>query len=151
MSGWERVNGIVVRGYRIASGKARNDRLGSIELQMPLFRQLGLDISHCFPGTLNVSIAPRSWRMLLPKPTFLAVKWEDSREPENFYFSRCIVEFHGKAYAGWVYYPDPETKLSHFHEDSTLEIIAETIPEIQYDDEVLLGINSKEVRIVESG
>jgi hypothetical protein len=60
MSDWISVEGIVQAGHGVASGNTAQSPYpqGTIKMQQPFFRQLGLDLSPYFPGTLNVSIAP---------------------------------------------------------------------------------------------
>jgi hypothetical protein len=52
------VSGEVVPGYGVASGRsiASPYPAGTIEMQMPFFQTLGLDLRGCFAGTINLSI-----------------------------------------------------------------------------------------------
>jgi hypothetical protein len=61
------VTGVVEPGFGYASG-ARSEKYpeGTINLQRPHFAERGLDISHCFAGTINLSIAPRRFRIRKP-------------------------------------------------------------------------------------
>jgi hypothetical protein len=47
-------------GHQVASGLAVNNPYpaGTIAMQTPFFKALGLDLSGFYVGTLNVSIAP---------------------------------------------------------------------------------------------
>lgn len=56
----KQVHGRIQRGHQVASGLASTSPYpqGTIAMQMPIFQQLGLDIIGCFPGTINVYIAP---------------------------------------------------------------------------------------------
>jgi hypothetical protein len=129
---WQKVNGTVDRGHQVASGSALDSPYpaGTIEMQTPFFRALGLDLSDYFPGTLNVSIGPSTFQLINPEFVFRAVEWTDRHPPEDFSFARCRVLFQGSAYDGWIYYPHPETKKRNFQAPSTLEIIAPKIPGI---------------------
>ncbi|MDO8518349.1 MAG: hypothetical protein Q7S26_03610 [bacterium] len=149
MTRWISVHGVVVRGHRIASGLAKDSPFGdsTIKLQMPLFRERGFDLRSCYPGTLNVSIAPRIRTMLLTEPTLRNVLWHKSHIPENFFLSKCRVQFGGETYESWIYYPDPSTKEQHFQKPSLFEIIAPLIPAIRYDDPVVVDVNPEEVGI----
>ena len=117
------VAGIVVRGYRVASGLASDSPYpaGSIEMQMPHFLARGLDLRPYFPGTLNISIHPATFSIQEPAYTFRQVAWSPAHPAENFSFARCHLGFDGSMVAGLVYYPHPETKPGHFQEASTLE------------------------------
>ena len=56
----------IVQGHRVASGLNGNPRFpgGTLRMQLPFFAELGLDLSAFYPGTLNVSIAPLSYRVV---------------------------------------------------------------------------------------
>lgn len=146
---WEAIGGIVVKGHRLASGIDGNSPFGrgTIELQAQIFRERGLDLTHCFHGTLNVSIKPWVFEMKAQEPTFRNVKWHENYGPENFFFSACRVIFRGNMYEGWVYYPDPRTKEAHQHDPSCLEIIAPRVPDIAYCDAVIVQVNPQEILI----
>jgi hypothetical protein len=141
------VSGVVVAGYRVASGPSKDYPYGTLEKQIPLFAQLGLDLQRFYPGTLNVSIVPATFEMQNPEYTFRQVAWTDLHPPEDFSFSRCTVRYKGGSYAGYVYYPHPETKKRHFESASLLEIITSFIPEIQYGERVELELNPEEIHI----
>jgi hypothetical protein len=141
------VSGVIVAGYQVASGPSKDYPYGTLEKQTPLFNQRGLNLERFHLGTLNVSIAPATFEMVNPEYTFLQVAWTDLHPPEDFSFSRCTVRFNGASYAGYVYYPHPETKKRHFESASLLEIISVYIPEIQYGGRVELELNADEIRI----
>ncbi|HRJ74846.1 MAG TPA: hypothetical protein PLX90_02565, partial [Anaerolineales bacterium] len=92
-------------------------------------------------------IAPLTFKMRQPEFTFEKVEWTDLHPPETFSFSRCNVIFKSKEYAGWVYYPHPETKKNHFQNPSLIEVIAIEIPNIQYGDSVDVEINEDEIKV----
>ena len=141
------VSGVIVAGYQVASGPSKDYPYGTLEKQTPLFNQRGLNLERFHLGTLNVSIAPATFEMVNPEYTFLQVAWTDLHPPEDFSFSRCTVRFNGASYAGFVYYPHPETKKRHFESASLLEIISVYIPEIRYGERVELELNVEEIRI----
>ena len=74
------ISGVVVQGHQVASGRAEPSPFpaGTIELQAPMFVQLGLDLSGAFMGTINVSVEPFYFRFRKPDYTFTDVKWTDS-------------------------------------------------------------------------
>lgn len=83
----------IVQGHRVASGLNGNSRFpgGTIQMQLPFFAERGLDSSGFFPGTLNVSIAPLSYRVLSPRYTFRALKWHPADPAEDFSFFDVVV------------------------------------------------------------
>lgn len=151
MPTWRRIAGTVVEGHRVASGAAKDSPYpkSSIEMQTPFFLERGLDLRPFFAGTIGVSCTPVEFDITKPEFTFRDVKWSPDHHSEDFSFSRCRIVFEGVAYDGWVYYPHPETKLGHFHDRSTLEVLAPYIPGIRYGVDVGLDINPDEVEIVE--
>ena len=145
------IAGVIVEGYRVASGPSRDYPYGTLEKQIPLFKQLGLNLEGYHLGTLNISIAPATFEMVNPEYTFRQVAWTDLHPPEDFSFSRCTVKYKGSRVEGYVYYPHPETKMRHFENASLLEIISVYIPEIQYGERVELELNADEIRIQAGG
>jgi hypothetical protein len=144
---WQTVRGVVLRGHQVASQRSDHYPRGSIEMQVPFFKALGLDLTPYYWGTLNVSIAPYTFSMTAPEYTFRSVNWTTKHPPEDFSFSRCSILFRGNRYEGWVYYPHPETKKRHFQNPSLVEIIAPRIPGIAYGDVVDIELNSAEVSV----
>jgi len=142
---WISIHGIVVEGYRVASGPSKDYPYGALDRQRPIFKSHGLDLDGYFNGTLNIDIHPFTFTMEKPEFTFHYVEWTDLHPPEHFSFSRCKVVFKGIEYDGWVYYPHPETKLRHFQDPSLLEVIAYPIPEIKYGDEINVLVNPDEI------
>ncbi len=116
-------------------------------MQLPYFKEQGLDLFPFFRGTLNVSISPYIFTMKNPEFTFRQLQWTDKHPPEDFSFSRCQIVFDGKTYQGWVYYPHPETKKMHFQDPSIIEIIASHIPNLGYGDRVNLMLNVNEIEV----
>ena len=147
---WQVVSGVVQQGHQIASGWANDSPYpkGSIAMQMPYFRALGLDLSALFKGTLNISICPATFVMQQPVYTFREVDWTAAHPPETFSFSPCQIRFKSCDYQGFVYYPHPETKQRHFQNAAILEILAPPIAGIGYGDRVKLALNPTEILIV---
>jgi hypothetical protein len=142
-----KISGILLQGYRVASGPSKDYPYGTLEKQRPFFAALGLDLSQYFNGTLNIDIRPFAFKPRRPQFTFHHVAWTDLHPPEHFSFSRCTVVFHKIDHDGWVYYPHPETKLRHFQNPSLMEVIAVPIADIQYGDRVDVHINEEELEI----
>ena len=144
---WMPLRGILVKGHQVASRPSREYPYSSLEKQKPFFQKLGLDLYGYFNGTLNVSIAPLEFEMSAPEITFERIEWTDLHPPETFSFSRCKVRFGGKGYKGWVYYPHPETKKTHFQNPSLIEVITYEILNIEYGDVIEIEINPREITI----
>jgi len=143
------VPGKIVEGHRVASGQAHNSPYpeGTISMQLPVFKALGLDTKGLWPGTLNIFIAPYSFKIVNPKYTFLEVCWWKGHPPETFLLTPCSIMFNSSKYLGYIYYPHPETKVQHFQDESTLEIIAPWIPDAAYGDQVLVEFSENEVNV----
>ena len=139
------LQGVIVQGYRVASGPSKDYPYGALERQKPIFKSRGLNLDGYFNGTLNIDIRPYTFQLIKPEFTFHNVDWTDLHPPEHFSFSRCKVIYKDVEYQGWIYYPHPETKRRNFQNPSLLEVIAYPIPEIQYGDEVQVFVNPDEI------
>ena len=148
---WNALRGIVLQGYRVASGPSKEYPYGALERQRPLFKSRGLNLEAYFNGTLNIDISPNTFKPIKPEFTFRHVEWTDLHPPEHFSFSRCRVVYKNKEYDGWVYYPHPETKIRHFQNPSLLEVIAYPIPGIKYGDEVAVSVNPNRIEVSKPG
>jgi hypothetical protein len=144
---WQYLVGRLIQGHQVASRPSKAYPYSSLEKQKPCFNELGLDLSHYFNGTLNISIEPLRFEMTNPEYTFPLVEWTDLHPPETFSFTRCKVKFAEVEYEGWVYYPHPETKKTHFQNPSLIEVITYKIANIKYGDVIVIGINPKEITI----
>ncbi|MFZ1041413.1 MAG: hypothetical protein WCA79_11265 [Anaerolineales bacterium] len=142
---WISLRGVIVQGYRVASGPSKDYPYGALERQKPIFKSRGLNLDGYFNGTLNIDIRPYIFQLIKPEFTFYDVEWTDLHPPEHFSFSRCKVVYKDIEYEGWVYYPHPETKHRNFQNPSLMEIIAHPISEIQYEDKVQVLVNPDEV------
>ena len=144
---WNTLRGILVEGYRVASGPSKDYPYGALDRQRPLFKRRGLDLEGFFNGTLNIDLRPFTFKLIKPEFTFRKIEWTDLHPPEDFSFSRCKVVYKDIEYEGWVYYPHPETKLRNFQDPSLLEVIAYPIPKIKYGDEVQVRVNPERIEV----
>ncbi len=149
-SPWRTIRGVLVEGYRVASGPSKYYPYGALDRQRPIFKERGLDLSGTFNGTLNIDIRPFEFKMLKPEFTFHNVEWTDLHPPEHFSFCRCRVMVHDVAYDGWVYYPHPETKKRNFQNPSLVEVIAPPIPGIQYGDALEVELNPERIEVTKT-
>lgn len=149
--GWTYIQGQLQAGYGVASGRALQSPYpkGTIVLQTPHFQKLGLDLTPYYPGTLNISIAPKQFRLIQPQWTFPLVHWYPESCPETFSFAPCQIIDAMHRVNGLVYYPHPETKPDHFQDPSTIEILAPYIPKMKYQSKIALGVRSHQIEIFE--
>ena len=92
---------------------------------IPRVPALGLDLSDCYFGTLNLDFAPLEVSLSNPDHLFEKVQWTDLHPPETFSFwSVQIKTPQSEVVNGWIYYPHPETKLRHWQPPTTLELLA---------------------------
>lgn len=145
----EQIDGIVQAGYGVASGTTDSSPYpkGTIEMQIPFFQALGLDLTPYFPGTLNINISPKRFEIRSAPYTFRKVHWAEGFAPEDFSFVPCQVIYQNQSFDSLIYYPHPETKIGHFQNSSVIEVIAPQILDLSYGDRVILGIDPEQIRI----
>lgn len=151
MAAWIEVEGTVQPGHQIASGLAADTPYGagSITLQAPFFERHGLSLAPYFSGTINLSIAPKTFQVKQPLWQFWHLRWTHLHPPETFSFCQAQVGFRGQIYRGLVYYPHPETKQAHFQAASILELLAPKIEGLRYGDRLSLWLDPTEIEILE--
>jgi hypothetical protein len=148
------LQGVVVPGHGVASGRSAGSAhnpypAGTIAMQTPLFAQRGLDLTDCWPGTINLSIAPQRWQLLQADHRFDHLTWTTLHPPETFSFVRLTLRHAGRGLGGWLYVPHPETKTTHFQSASTMEVLAPRIEGLTYGDAVQLGFAAERVLILD--
>lgn len=143
------IAGVVIKGHRVASGLAEDSPYpgSTIALQQASFAERGLDLSPFHPGTINISIRPCEFEMVAPEFDLRGVKWLATAPAEDFALSRCQIEHDGRLADGMIYYPRPETKVVHFQDASTIEILAPFLEGLAYGDPVQLTLNTREVLV----
>ena len=127
MSGITWIRAVLVSGHGVASGQSTTSPYpgGTIALQQPFFAELGLDLSDCWPGTLNLSVAPLELRLRDPDHRFPLMEWTDRHPPETFSFWRIqLLTPDDAAVDGWIYQPDPTTKIRHKQPLNVVEVLA---------------------------
>ena len=145
-----RINAVVIPGHGVASsGKVKDPRYpsGTIQAQFECFRERGLDLSAYFSGTVNVDIAPHSFRIKKPTYFFENVDWSEHIPPENFYFFDVSLQLDEKTYDGLIYLPDPTTKEEHFQQPTTLELLLPKIDGLAYGDAVIVDIKEDQLAV----
>jgi hypothetical protein len=143
------LQGVVVKGHRVATGPSMDYPYCSLERQLPFFLAGGLDLTAFHLATLNISIAPLRFILEKPAYTFRQIAWTELHPPEDFSFSPCCVNLPGTPewFEGYVYYPHPETKIRNFHNPSLLEVITVKIPDIGYGTQLQVALDPQAVRI----
>ncbi len=146
-----KVNGLICKGHRVASGISDNERYpgGTLYQQLPYFKKRGLDLSSYFLGTINVDISPYQFEIGTPKHFFKAIPWSNYIPPENFYFFDVKLNFRHKEYKGLIYMPDPITKVDHVQEQSILELILPRIYGIAYGFKVCIEVKDEQLLLFE--
>ena len=146
VEGQVEVQGIVVRGHGVASGAKRPGEIGTIHQQREVLGKW-IDWTECWPGTINVSIAPHFCVWRRPEPTISRFKWSHEQPPEDFGLSRCRIIAEGSEYRAWVYCPLPRTKTQHLHDASIVEVIAPRIGGLFYGQNVSLSLDARYLAI----
>ena len=80
MTDWIRVKGILVEGYRVASGPSKDYPYGALDRQRPIFASRGLDLGGYFNGSLNIDISPCQFKLIHPEFTFHHVEWTGAHQ-----------------------------------------------------------------------
>lgn len=144
------VDGVIVQGHQVASGQNPKSPYpkGSIEMQLPIFKSLGLDLTTCHPATLNVSLAIDGFSIVQPDFHFVGVNWTPIIPPETFSFVACKIYIDQARYDGWLYYPNVDTKPDHLQPNNVMEVISNFIPDIHYDKAVKIEVDGAKVLIL---
>lgn len=133
----------IVQGHRVASGLNGNPRFpgGTLRMQLPFFKELGLDLSTFHLGTLNVGIAPLNYRVGQPKFTFRDLKWHPTEPAEDFsFFEVVVLRDDGPPVEGFIYFPHPDTKPEHFQKPDVLELLLPWTEGLAYGMKIRLEV-----------
>ena len=117
-------------------------------MQEPYFRELGFDLSDYYPGTLNASIAPHTYKTLAPIKTFRNLNWHPTDPAEDFsFFDVRMIQDGKSSISGLVYHPHPETKPKHFQSPDVLELLFPYIDDLSYNQQITLEFPSEQIEI----
>lgn len=138
----------LIRGHRVASGLASDSPYpsGTIALQKPVFKALGLDLNAFYPATLNLDIKPRRWELRLADYVFENVNWLEGVPAETFSFVDCEVQWQKTQFKALIYYPHPDTKPAHHQSETVIEVLAPCIQGCAYGDEMRLTVDEQKFR-----
>jgi hypothetical protein len=145
---WQTTPARIVRGHRVASGRNGNPLFpgGTLRMQIPHFAARGFDLTAYHLGTLNVSIAPRRYRVVEAPITFRDMQWHPTEPPEDFsLFDARILRPNHPPVEGRVYHPHPETKPTHFQKPEVLELLFPFIEGLHYGDEIQLSVPAEQM------
>ena len=143
--------GHVVKGHGVASGQSPDSPYpsGTIAMQRPLFQTLGLDLSDCWPGTINLSFAPHEVKLHSADYCFPDLLWTEHHPPETFSLWRieiCLDDH--SAIDGWIYRPHPETKQRHWQPNSMLELLAPSLPGVVIGGALSIRDHADRIRVI---
>jgi hypothetical protein len=150
MDDWQTFTARVIQGHRVASGLNGNPRFpgGTLRMQAPFFRELGVDLAAFHPGTVNASIAPHRYRPVTARHTFREVKWHPTEPAEDFsFFDVRLVLPDESRVAGFIYYPHPDTKPTHFQQPDVLELLLPHVEGMRYGMELRLEVPADQLLI----
>jgi len=150
VSEWQTFFVRVVPGHRVASGLNQDPRFpgGTLRMQWPHFLERGLDLARFYPGTMNVSLAPRRYCVQTPRYTFRAVRWHPVAPAEDFSFLDVRALRKGRdPVEGFIYYPHPETKPEHFQKDDILELLLPFLDNVPYGTLLQLEVPREQLRV----
>lgn len=150
MNSWQTVAARIAPGHQVASGQNGNPRFpgGTLQMQTPHFLALGFDLRMFHRGTLNISLAPRAYRVVKAPLTFRQVKWHPTEPAEDFsFFDVRVLRAHGPPVAGKIYYPHPDTKPEHFQQPDVLELLLPYVEGLRAGLELNLQIPSDQMLI----
>lgn len=120
---------------------------GTLRMQEAFFAALGLDLSPFHRATLNVSIDPARYEVVVPRFTFRQVQWHPTEPAEDFSFFDCRITLpDATPVAGLIYYPHPETKPAHLQPPDLLEVLAPWMHGVTYGTPVLLEVPAEQMR-----
>lgn len=147
------LTGTVISGHGVASGRSVDSPYpaGTIALQAPHFAARGIDLSDCWPGTINLNFAPCSVRLRQPDHCISDLFWTEHHPPETFSFWRIELRVTGELpVRGWIYRPHPETKQRHWQPESMLELLAPSVPGVVSGGSVSIHDPEDRIRLIDS-
>ena len=149
----EWLTGRLCAGHGVASGTSNESPYpdGTIRMQSPVFKALGLDLSSCYFGTLNIDFAPLEVSLSNPDHLFERVHWTELHPPETFSFWRVEIKAGATDVVnGWIYYPHPKTKERHWQPPTTLELLAPRLRGVEPGSNIHLLDQSGRIKLVDT-
>ena len=149
----EWLTGRLCAGHGVASGTSNESPYpeGTIRMQFPVFKALGLDLSACYFGTLNLDFAPLEVSLSDPDHLFEKVQWTELHPPETFSFWRVQIKAKEiEVVNGWIYYPHPETKKRHWQPPTTLELLAPRLSGVEPGGTIHLRDQGQRIKLIDT-
>ena len=149
----EWLTGRLCAGHGVASGISKESPYpdGTIRMQYPVFKSLGLDLSGCYFGTLNLDFAPLEVSLSNPDHLFKKVQWTNLHPSETFSFwSVQIKTPQSEVVNGWIYYPHPETKSRHWQPPTTLELLAPRLEGVETGGVIHLYDRDQRIKLIDT-
>jgi hypothetical protein len=147
------LTGRLCAGHGVASGTSNESPYpdGTIRMQTSVFKSLGLDLTGCYFGTLNVDFAPLEIALSNPDYQFEKVNWTELHPPETFSFWNVQIKVReAEVVSGWIYYPHPETKQRHWQAPTILELIAPRLNGINSGCTIYLRDDRGRIKLVDT-
>ena len=149
----EWLTGRLCAGHGVASGTSKESPYpdGTIRMQFPVFKGLGLDLSSCYFGTLNLDFAPLEVSLTNPDHLFEKVQWTKLHPPETFSFWRVEIKTtEVEVVSGWIYHPHPETKERHWQPPTTVELLAPRLSWVEPGSTISLRDQRRRIQLVDT-
>jgi hypothetical protein len=139
----------ISHGHGVASKASGKYPQGTLSLQYPIFKELGLDLGHCYAGTLNLSIAPNYYKIHAARFNLKNVDWYPARgKTEDFLICDCAIYTENGYVIGYIYQPDPQTKIEHFDDPQSLQVISPFIQNLTDTKPICIYLCSSQIRII---
>ena len=143
------IHGEIVRGLRGASGLAYKSSLsnvGTIAKQKPYFKSARVErVDSWYEGTINLSIEPKKLKILKPDYVVTA-KWMPNTV-ETFWLVDVVLEYKGKRYPAYIYYPCPSPVKAHA--DNIIELLTEKVESLSCGDTATIEVLGDKITLLD--
>ncbi len=145
-----KLDATLVSGHGIASGISRQSPYprGSIEIQKPFFKKLGLDLGCFWNGTLNLFVHNKTFELINPDYSFNNVSWTNFHQPEDFSFWNITIICNGttRPLKSMIYKPSPNTKLLHHQSEQMIEVLSHRINNLEIGSKFIIYISNHKIK-----
>jgi len=149
----KKVEGTIIRGKGYASGKNsvpgitsfKKGLLGTISQQRKFFEKEIPNFKTYFNGTINMGIAPRTFKITNPD-YHITCNWALNLT-ESFDLLNVRVSYQGSSYPGLIYFPCPSEIKAHKINDM-FELITERIPGIKYGNSISISYDDEKLKLM---
>jgi hypothetical protein len=153
------IRGVIKPGYGIASWDSKKTQElvsnvypdgrkiivdKTVYRQFPFFCDAGVaGIERMHPGTINIDISPREFSLVEPDYK-ITCEWIPGIR-ETFWLTGVTLIHNEKQYPAYIYYPCISEQ--HVARNFMIEVIAEKIEGVAYDDDVLLVLDTRSIQV----